>query len=456
MAPTHTALPNGLGTSFLIVGAGTIGLSTALHLTKRGYKDITLLDRGDSIPSAYSAGNDENKIVRADYEDPFYATKALEAIDAWSHDPIFIPHYKQCGYLVTSSGAAPDKAKSHVDRLIRSISSHPAQPKGCLTTLATPTEIRKHSPRLTGPLSGWSGYINSHAGYARAAPAMKGLYTELVARGVKFHFGTAGDAIAILPDAETAKLYPAPRPYVKTADGNVQCADVIILATGAHTARLLPQAGAQLTAKAWAVGHVRLSATEAKTLLHIPVVNCRDLGFFFAPVPVREDEPNGDWLIKLCAHGGGYTNRSMTSGGGTSLPPTQSEENDAIPVEDEALIRQLLRETLPEFARRPLERKFICWCADTADSEYVIDNVPSYAGLVLASGDSAHAFKMLPVFGQWVADMIESGSQGEVRWRWKTQDSDGTEDINWRVGNVRDIKDVERRSDETEKLVSKL
>jgi sarcosine oxidase/L-pipecolate oxidase len=316
--------------------------------------------------------------------------------------------------------------------------------------------MHKHAPRLTGPLIGWSGYINSHAGYARAAPALKNLYAELVARGVKFNFGSAGDAIAILPDAETAKFFPAPRPYVKTADGNIQCADVVILATGAHTARLLPQAGAQLTAKAWAVGHIRLSAMEAKSLLSIPVVNCRDLGFFFAPVPIRDDEPNGDWLIKLCAHGGGYTNRSRISGVETSLPPTRAEDNNAIPVQDEALIRQLLRETLPEFAKRPLERRFICWCADTADSEYVIDNVPGYVGLVHAGGDSGHAFKMLPVFGQWVADMVEAGNQQEARWRWKTQDSDGTEEIGWRVGNVKDIKDVERRGDGSEKVVARL
>lgn len=64
-------------TSFLIVGAGTIGLSTALHLSNRGYKNIVVLDRGTAVPSVYSAGNDLNKIVRADYEDAFYATHAL-------------------------------------------------------------------------------------------------------------------------------------------------------------------------------------------------------------------------------------------------------------------------------------------------------------------------------------------------------------------------------------------
>jgi sarcosine oxidase / L-pipecolate oxidase len=62
--------------TILIVGAGTIGLSTALHLTDQGYKNITVIDR-EIVPSVYSAGNDLNKIVRADYEDHFYAGHAL-------------------------------------------------------------------------------------------------------------------------------------------------------------------------------------------------------------------------------------------------------------------------------------------------------------------------------------------------------------------------------------------
>ena len=75
-----------IDTSFLIVGGGTIGLSTALHLSDRGYENITVLDRGESIPSAFSAGNDVNKIVRADYEDGYYATHALVRISI----PLFL------------------------------------------------------------------------------------------------------------------------------------------------------------------------------------------------------------------------------------------------------------------------------------------------------------------------------------------------------------------------------
>ena len=48
--------------SILIIGAGTWGCSTALHLARRGYSNITVLDPYE-FPSAISAGNDVNKIV---------------------------------------------------------------------------------------------------------------------------------------------------------------------------------------------------------------------------------------------------------------------------------------------------------------------------------------------------------------------------------------------------------
>ena len=60
-----------------IVGGGAWGLSTALHLTNAGHTNITVFERGNDIPSPYSAAWDINKIVRAEYEDPFYTKLAL-------------------------------------------------------------------------------------------------------------------------------------------------------------------------------------------------------------------------------------------------------------------------------------------------------------------------------------------------------------------------------------------
>jgi sarcosine oxidase/L-pipecolate oxidase len=187
-----------------------------------------------------------------------------------------------------------------------------------------------------------------------------------------------------------------------------------------------------VTAKSWAVTHLQLTPEEAKTMVGMPVINCRDLGFFFEP-----DPDNG--LIKLSSHGAGYTNYKNE----VSLPSTS---NDGIPEMDEELIHRLIEETMPQFAGRPLVNKFICWCSDTADSDYIIDFVPGYENLIIAAGDSGHAFKMLPVAGKWVTRVLEEGKQNIQRWKWKEDVKGGAHDISWRVGKLRDIKDVKRRT----------
>jgi len=59
------------------MGGGAWGLSTALHMHEAGYIDITVYERASEMPSRYSAAWDLNKIVRAEYEDPFYVDLAL-------------------------------------------------------------------------------------------------------------------------------------------------------------------------------------------------------------------------------------------------------------------------------------------------------------------------------------------------------------------------------------------
>jgi sarcosine oxidase/L-pipecolate oxidase len=60
-----------------IIGGGAFGLSTALELSKQGYTDITVFEKDDEIPSRWSAANDLNKIMRAEYENDFYTALAV-------------------------------------------------------------------------------------------------------------------------------------------------------------------------------------------------------------------------------------------------------------------------------------------------------------------------------------------------------------------------------------------
>ena len=60
-----------------IIGGGAFGLSTAFELSQQGYTNITVFEKDEEIPSRWSAANDLNKIMRAEYEDDFYTNLAV-------------------------------------------------------------------------------------------------------------------------------------------------------------------------------------------------------------------------------------------------------------------------------------------------------------------------------------------------------------------------------------------
>lgn len=70
-----------------IVGGGAFGLSTALHLSQAGYNNISIYERDNQVIPRYSAANDLNKIVRAEYEDPFWTDLTIVGAPLPPHCP---------------------------------------------------------------------------------------------------------------------------------------------------------------------------------------------------------------------------------------------------------------------------------------------------------------------------------------------------------------------------------
>lgn len=340
--------------------------------------------------------------------------------------PFYASCYRHLGYVLAISAASPQKARDTLAKAFTSIEHHPAFPEGSFLPITSAADVRAFATQLEGPMDGWEGYINKHAGYVRASKALTEVYDACIGLGVSFVLGEDGHATGLLYEERGKKKYCI---GVKTKSGAMHVAAKTVLCLGAHIAKLLPRIAAQITAKSWAVAHLQLTPEEVRSMIGIPVVNCRDLGFFFEP-----DEETG--LIKLAAHNAGYTNYED----GTSIP--SESVNGRIPEEDEAKIRRLIVEAMPRFADRPLVRKFICWCADSADSEFIIDVVPDCEDLMVLAGDSGHAFKMLPIAGRWARALVEDGEQKTQRWKWKTRVNGSVDDISWRVGTSRDVKGV--------------
>ncbi|RFU81490.1 oxygen oxidoreductase [Trichoderma arundinaceum] len=425
----------------IIVGAGAFGLSTAWHLCKAGYTDITVLERGSDIPSPYSAANDLNKIIRAEYEDPFYRDLALEAINSW-RQPLFAPHYHQTGYILATSSQAPKKSIDSLAKYLAVLQGHQAFANE-ISLLNSPDDFRRYAWQLSGPMRGFKGYFNRIAGYAHSSNAIHSLFLVCVRMGIKFITGEQhGNVVELLYEPGDSQRQTKSKQCVgvKTADGKKHFSRLNVLALGAFGASLIPELGAFATARSWSVAHIQLSVEEAESLRGIPVVNIRDLGFFFEPDPKTR-------LLKLCHLGAGFTN---TNANGVSLPPGNFEPSDFMPGADEKKLRTLLREVLPELADRPFVNKKLCWFSDTATSDFCIDFVPgSNSSLVVLAGDSGHGFKMVPIFGEWVVKLLENGNQKIERWQWPKRLADASKEqkqwgnnISWRVGEEKELSDL--------------
>ncbi|KAH7165219.1 FAD dependent oxidoreductase [Dactylonectria macrodidyma] len=414
----------------LIVGGGTFGFSTALELSEPQFTDITVLDSGSELPSPLSAGCDLNKIVRVEYDDDFYTSLALDAVAEWK-TPFFAPFYEQSGLINATLSGGDEKDHKTLRRHLDSVANRPGIPPGSISCFESGDDIRATAPQLTGSMEGWSGHMNRFGGFARAGKAMAAVHAQCRKNSVKFVLGAdEGQAETLIFDG--ARCIGA-----RTRCGRVHRARRTIVALGAHVARLVPSIAPQITAKAWSVAHLHLSPAQADSMMGTPVVNCRDLGFFFEPDP-------DTGLLKLCAHRAGLTNYGR---GETSVPPSSSSglaPAGRIPREDNDKLVSLIKAAMPQFSSIPLTRRFICWCGDTTDSNFIIDFVPGTEdqSLLVFSGDSGHAFKMFPIAGRWAREVLEQGEQKLDRWKWKGTPDGRPEDVSWRSGSLEELVDV--------------
>ena len=126
-------------------------------------------------------------------------------------------------------------------------------------------------------------------------------------------------------------------------------------------------------------------------------------------------EPRPDnHLLKLCNEFPGFTNLQSHQPFGCSEPVMMSiprshadHPTDTIPTESLDDIKRLVSRCLPHLKGRPLINQAMCWCTDTPDAQWLLCRDPRWRGVILATGDSGHTFKMLPVVGRQVVDLIE-------------------------------------------------
>jgi glycine/D-amino acid oxidase-like deaminating enzyme len=214
--------------SYLIVGSGVFGASTALHLI-RTYPSasITLIDRDAyDAPTRVAASWDWNEVIRADYSDIVYTRLGLEAQRQWRTNPVWKAFYHESGvFWISPSTFAAEALKNYrdlgaeVDISLVSVE----EARGLYDGLFDDADYTGVKEVL----------VNRSGGWAEAKEALQSTIEAAVELGVKYI--TAEVATLELSDAAGRRRCCG----VRTAQGELIKVDNVILCTGAFTPKLL-------------------------------------------------------------------------------------------------------------------------------------------------------------------------------------------------------------------------
>lgn len=352
------------GRRVIVVGGGLIGLSIARALTERGITDVLVLERS----SLASGGTGKSSgIVRCHYGVPSIAAMAwrsLPTFEALGDDVGF----RQVGYMVAVG--------SENEQMLRDAT---AMHEG----LGIQAEMIDHDK--AGQL--WP-YLNlddiaafsyePRGGYADASQLA--LHYGVVARaaGAKIRQNTPVARLLATGDKVTG---------VELADGEIIEADVVVVASGWWSGKMMADLGIDLPIDSMRSELLMVDAGEP--LRNLPVLS--DL----VSLQYVRIEGSGELLVGNSDHSN----------------PKFADPDHYSNVASEAGIERAAIKVLHRFEKfpDPSVAHTYAGCYDiTPDWNPVIAPVP-VDGLFLAAGFSGHGFKISPAVGDLMADLIIDG-----------------------------------------------
>jgi len=379
--------------SILILGGGCFGLTAALELRSRGW-GVTLIDQG-ALPHPAAASTDINKVVRMDYgcdvQHTAMGERSIEGWRAWNAK-WGGDLYHECGFLVMSREEMRPGGFEHDSRAFLTTRGH--------TLRHTTSDMLRALHPAWKHDSYRDGYLNPFGGWVESGRVIAHLAAEARKAGVE-----------IIENAlEPRPLFEGMRCIGIASTDQTWKADAVLVAAGAWTPALLPHLQGVMWATAQTVFHFKPHDPRIFTPPQFPVwgADIGKTGWYGFPA-------NGDGLVKVANHGAG---RRVDASAPRSLPAGEEER-----------YRAFLRDTFPALASAPLDSTRVCLYCDTFDGAFWIDHDPGHPGLIVAAGDSGHAFQFTPVMGTLIADVVERKDNPRAardRWREKTgANSDG-------------------------------
>ncbi|KAK2754390.1 hypothetical protein FQN54_007034 [Arachnomyces sp. PD_36] len=449
--------------SYLIVGAGVFGVSTAYHLIKKyPNASVTLVDRDAyDADSRVAASWDWNKVVRADYDDIAYCQLALEAQDIFRTDPLWKPYFHETGiYWICRSDYAQDVIENY-RKLGRQAELS-----------AVPIEEAKKLYKGLFDDADYSGVkevlVNKSSGWGAAGDCLLAITRKCIELGVKY----------VTADVVSLKLQRDGRcEGIITAAGETLTASHVILCTGAFTPKLLEwsaqrtgvdnlRAGDRIVAGGITTGMAQLDDKSYETFGTMPVgiqgytpATGKALypfthsnpqltprtGPFIGSLPPTPDRELKWWGQKI------FTNyQEISPGHRISMPPSDADYAQwNVPTK--------LKEDIDyanhvfygkKGSKWPMKKHRICWDAFTTSADFIISPHAASKGLYIATCGNFHGWKFFPVLGKYIIQMMEGSLSKELagKWAWDRERPDPALNADWPRYEMKEFLDPVRSS----------
>ena len=362
----------------IVVGAGVVGCSVALHLARLGAR-VTVFEKGDKVCAGMSARS--GALLRMHY------TFAPEAELAWKSLSYFA-HWEEtvgrdverrgCGFVRT--GFAIVVGPPNVERLRANIAMLRAL--GIDTEVVTPADLHRLEPALNVDDVALAAY-EPQSGYADPVATTRSMAEAASRAGVDFRLSTPIASIDVAGGRVRGAI---------DAAGRSHQADAACVVAGPWTDRLLRPLGA-------AIG---IRAERAQ------------IAFFKRPGGVRHcgciDTISGSYFRP---QGGAETLIGLGDVKAEYEPDPDSfrEDNDADFVTE---VAERLAHRVPALEGAGYSRGHAGIYDVSPDSRAVMGPVPGVDGLFAAAGFSGTGFKTAPAVGAAMAELIVDGSSKTV------------------------------------------
>lgn len=351
----------------IVVGGGVMGLCTALSLRRAG-ATVTLLEK--SHPGAGASGK-SGAILRQHYSNPLTVAMARDGLriyadfEGWAGGP---SGFQKVGCLILSAAA---------DRLTLEGNVALMQELGCRAELLTPAEIRHVAPMVSLPEDAFGAW-EPGAGYCDPVAVIGTLERACHEAGVRFLMSVKVEAL---------KTNLARIEGVQTST-DLLPADTVVVAAGPWTDALLEPLG-----------------------VAIPIVTTRPLLAFFArPLSLPNHPVVGDLLSGVyCRPDEGRTLVGALDLSHHDLVEDPDNYDEAAPDAFLSFCRERVLRRLPALAQGFGRGGYAGLYDCTPDMHPVIGAVPGTVGLYVAAGFSGHGFKLAPVVGRALAELLTTG-----------------------------------------------